>query len=168
MENRGKIALRYYADINIFDLEQIKDKATYLNSQEYSEGFQYVLVSGQFSLAHGSTTDVAAGRPIIHNQALLEKELSTEEMLTKLKSAFGGSNVLYEIQTFIANIEINNPDDKPKKSQSFFDFDNTRIAQAVPAHRMLENMKLNFLYFLRSRDVKLLGLSDIPEHNELS
>ncbi len=66
MRQRGRIALGAYADITIFDANTIIDRATYLNSAQYSEGVRYVIVNGTLVLDAGEFADeVNPGRPIL-------------------------------------------------------------------------------------------------------
>ena len=66
MRQRGRIARGAYADITIFDPNTIVDRATYLNSAQYSEGVRYVIVNGTLVLDAGEFADEAnPGRPIL-------------------------------------------------------------------------------------------------------
>jgi len=65
MRDRGRLALGAYADITIFDANTVIDRATYLNSGQYSEGVHYVLVNGTVVLDGGEfVAGAAPGRPI--------------------------------------------------------------------------------------------------------
>ena len=44
--NRGKIATGYYADINIIDIDKIKDNATYGNPHQYPDGILFTIING--------------------------------------------------------------------------------------------------------------------------
>lgn len=44
--NRGKIKESYFADINVINLENLTDKATYENSHQYPEGLEYLFING--------------------------------------------------------------------------------------------------------------------------
>lgn len=63
-EERGLLKKDYYADIVVFDPDQICDKATYEDPKQYTVGVEYVLVNGQIALENGKQTDVCAGRVI--------------------------------------------------------------------------------------------------------
>ncbi len=66
MQQRGRIARGAYADITIFDPNTIIDRATYLNSAQYSEGVRYVIVNGTVVLDAGEfVDDVTPGLPIL-------------------------------------------------------------------------------------------------------
>ena len=143
-----------------------------------------------------------SGMALLYVQPALSSDVQTpfkqapsaDDMLSKLKSAFGGQNKLDKIQTFSADLQIIKPGETAKKSKSFYDFTNIRAVEAyedewiiataehsvlirnkrsvvlpeVRRTRILENMKLNFLYFLRNPGLTLSGPLDIPEHKELS
>ncbi len=50
---RGKIKEGYFADLVIFDLDKIKDRATYENPHQYSVGFEYIIINGKVILEDG-------------------------------------------------------------------------------------------------------------------
>ncbi len=60
--DRGALRAGTLADIVVFDLERITDRATYAAPHQSSEGMVYVLVNGQVSLDGGTVTEVRAGR----------------------------------------------------------------------------------------------------------
>ncbi|MGB9638541.1 MAG: amidohydrolase family protein [bacterium] len=47
---RGSIQKGYFADIVIFDLQNLKDNSTYLNPHQYPDGIKYVFVNGKLTL----------------------------------------------------------------------------------------------------------------------
>lgn len=51
LNNRGKIEKDYVADIAIFDLNNVKDNADFVNSSRLSTGMDYVLVGGQIAFS---------------------------------------------------------------------------------------------------------------------
>jgi len=53
MKHRGRLTVGSFADIVVFDPSTVIDRATYLNSAQYSEGMAYVLVNGELVLAKG-------------------------------------------------------------------------------------------------------------------
>lgn len=119
-----------------------------------------------------------------------------EQMRSKLLAAFGGRQMLRNVNSFTADLEIDRPDNTPQKSRTFVNFRQTQIVRAnrlqkeliiidseqsvlvskgkkmpLPEERkspMLRNMKLNFLYFLRSPDLKLIGPLGKPEDTDLT
>lgn len=56
LKKRGLIKEGYYADIVIFDPDNIKDKATYANPHQYPEGIKYVIVNGKIVVDNGEIT----------------------------------------------------------------------------------------------------------------
>ena len=63
-EDRGLLKESYAADIVVFDPEKIRDKATFTDPHQYSEGIGYVLVNGAIVLKEGAFTGVFAGKPL--------------------------------------------------------------------------------------------------------
>ena len=61
---RGLIKEGFYADIAVLDESRIRDKATYEDPHQYSEGMVYVLVNGKLALRDGEPTGVLAGQPL--------------------------------------------------------------------------------------------------------
>jgi N-acyl-D-aspartate/D-glutamate deacylase len=69
MRYRGRLSQGSFADITIFDPNTIIDRATYMNSAQYSEGVQYVIVNGTIVLDVGEfVAEVAPGRGIRHER----------------------------------------------------------------------------------------------------
>jgi N-acyl-D-amino-acid deacylase len=60
--NRGILSEGKYADIVIFDFEDIQDKATFMDPHQYPEGIEYVLVNGQVVVDHGKIAEALPGR----------------------------------------------------------------------------------------------------------
>ena len=56
LKDRGYLKENYFADITIFDFNKIRDKATVLNPDLYSEGIEYVIVNGDFTVEKGELT----------------------------------------------------------------------------------------------------------------
>jgi N-acyl-D-amino-acid deacylase len=61
LDRRGFIKEGYFADITIFDPARIKDKSTYTEPHQYSEGIEYVVVNGQITVQNGRHTGVRNG-----------------------------------------------------------------------------------------------------------
>lgn len=61
LKDRGLLKEGMYADITIFDPEQIKDLATYADPHQYSQGVVYVLVNGQEVIEKGKFTGKRPG-----------------------------------------------------------------------------------------------------------
>jgi N-acyl-D-amino-acid deacylase len=64
IEKKGLILPGYDADLVIFDPEKVKDKATYENPYQFSEGFQFVLVNGKVVINNGIHTGLRSGKVI--------------------------------------------------------------------------------------------------------
>ena len=64
MKGRGKIAKDYFADIVIFDPENVKDNATYINPRRAPDGIEYVIVNGKVAVYKEKVTGLFAGRAI--------------------------------------------------------------------------------------------------------
>ncbi len=62
LPDRGLLAPGMVADVVIFDLARITDKATYTDPHQLSEGMVHVLVNGVFSVENGEFTDAMSGR----------------------------------------------------------------------------------------------------------
>lgn len=60
--DRGLIKEGNYADLVLFDPEEIKDTATYENPKQYSEGIEYVFVNGEMAVKEGKPTGILAGK----------------------------------------------------------------------------------------------------------
>ncbi len=65
MRRKGRLSSGADADIVVFDLARVRERATYANPAQYSEGFDYVVVNGVVTVDAGKLVDGAtAGRPI--------------------------------------------------------------------------------------------------------
>ncbi len=62
IQNRGELKVGNYADIVVFDSDEIKDKATFENPHQYAEGMVHVFVNGGQVLDNGEHTGVRSGR----------------------------------------------------------------------------------------------------------
>jgi len=53
------------ADLVLFDPGEVAERARYLDAKQYSKGFHYVIVNGQFVVQKGAITKgVFPGRPV--------------------------------------------------------------------------------------------------------
>ncbi len=62
LANRGVIKEGNWADVTIFDLANLEDRATYDHPTEYPTGIEWVLVNGVVTIDHGKHTGAKAGR----------------------------------------------------------------------------------------------------------
>jgi len=66
LEKRGVLEAGYYADINVFNIHDLKINATFNDPCKYCEGMDYVLVNGEAVVAKGEVTKRRAGRVLRH------------------------------------------------------------------------------------------------------
>jgi N-acyl-D-amino-acid deacylase len=69
LPDRGVLREGYMADLVIFDLERIRDRATVLEPDRYSEGIDFVMVNGVFTIDGGEFTDELPGVVIRRTKA---------------------------------------------------------------------------------------------------
>jgi len=69
LKNRGIIKEGYWADIVIFNKNEIKDKATFENPHQYPEGIYYVIINGQMAVDNGKITGLKPGK-ILKRQSI--------------------------------------------------------------------------------------------------
>ncbi len=67
IKNRGKIQPGMFADIVIFDYERFKDRATFSDPHQYSQGLEYVIVNGEIVVKDNKHTEKLSGM-IIYGQ----------------------------------------------------------------------------------------------------
>ena len=70
IHDRGLITKGYFADITIFDPDEIIDKATFENPHQYAIGTKFVLVNGSVVVENGQHTGARPGR-ILHGPGYL-------------------------------------------------------------------------------------------------
>jgi N-acyl-D-amino-acid deacylase len=64
LKNRGKIAEDYFADLVVFDPENIRDNATYKNPRRAPDGIEYVIVNGKIAVYKEKVTGMFSGQAI--------------------------------------------------------------------------------------------------------
>jgi N-acyl-D-amino-acid deacylase len=62
IQGRGKLAMGFYADVIIFDLNKMKENSTYEKPHQLSEGIEQVFVNGKQVLKNGEHTGVFSGK----------------------------------------------------------------------------------------------------------
>jgi len=62
VQDRGSIRAGAFADLVVFDLDRVRDVATYEEPHQLSEGMVHVLVNGEFAIREGAPTQITAGR----------------------------------------------------------------------------------------------------------
>ncbi|MFC2157171.1 amidohydrolase family protein [Acidobacteriota bacterium] len=62
LRDRGLLREGFYADLVIFDLDTIKDTATFFEPHQYAQGIEYVMVNGVFTVDKGEFTWKRPGR----------------------------------------------------------------------------------------------------------
>lgn len=72
IRDRGLLVQGYFADIAIFDPQQINDMATFEDPHQYAVGMKYVLVNGQLVVANGQHTGRKPGR-VLHGPGYIEQ-----------------------------------------------------------------------------------------------
>jgi len=66
--NRGIIRPNMYADLVIFDFNEIEDLATFENPHQFPKGIKYVIVNGKIVVKEGKHTGVLAGKVLRKNK----------------------------------------------------------------------------------------------------
>ncbi len=70
--DRGTLRPGAYADVAVFDLSKIRDRATYSTPHQLSEGVVAVLVNGVVALDNGRATDARGGRVLSRRQPTMQ------------------------------------------------------------------------------------------------
>jgi N-acyl-D-amino-acid deacylase len=61
MDDRGMLIVGRQADLVVFDMERLRDVATYQHPHQLAEGMVYVMVNGRLAIDGGEFTGVWAG-----------------------------------------------------------------------------------------------------------
>ena len=64
IRDRGCLQPGFFADVTIFDPARVKDRSTYENPFQYSEGIEHVLVNGVLVMDGGVPTTARPGRAL--------------------------------------------------------------------------------------------------------
>src|SRR5690606_31415784 len=62
LPDRGVLRVGSVADLVVFELEEVRDRATFENPHQMAEGMVHVLVNGRFAIRDGAFTDEMAGQ----------------------------------------------------------------------------------------------------------
>lgn len=62
--DRGVLAKGKLADVVVFDMDKVIDKATFTNPHQYPVGIEYVIVNGKITIEKGEHTGALAGKVI--------------------------------------------------------------------------------------------------------
>ena len=65
LDDRGLLREGYKADLVVFDLDDLQDRATVLRPDLYSEGVAWVIVNGVFTIDDGEFTDALPGQVVL-------------------------------------------------------------------------------------------------------
>lgn len=68
LRDRGQVREGFHADLVVFDLDAIRDKADFTNPHQYSEGVEFVFVGGVPVVERGAPTDKLPGRVITRDE----------------------------------------------------------------------------------------------------
>lgn len=66
LKGRGVLEVGNYADINVFDINALKENSTFDDPCHYSTGIDYVIVNGVPAIANGELTKERAGKVLRH------------------------------------------------------------------------------------------------------
>jgi N-acyl-D-amino-acid deacylase len=66
--DRGLLRPGLFADVTVFDPDEVVDRATYLDPFQYSVGIRHVLVNGQLVIEGGQHTHAHPGRALRHGR----------------------------------------------------------------------------------------------------
>jgi N-acyl-D-amino-acid deacylase len=70
LRDRGLVRPGFAADLVVFDVPKIRDRATYDAPHQYSEGAVHVLVNGRLAIHGGKPTGALAGEPLLRGGAV--------------------------------------------------------------------------------------------------
>jgi len=73
IQDRGLIAEGFFADIAVFDADEIIDRATFEDPHQYAMGMKHVLVNGEIVVRDGAHTGSRPGR-ILHGPGYAGKQ----------------------------------------------------------------------------------------------
>lgn len=65
LPERGLVREGFFADLLVFDLDAVRDVATYADPHHFSEGMLHILVNGTVAVRDGRATGALGGRPLL-------------------------------------------------------------------------------------------------------
>ena len=66
LQDRGAIRLGAWADLTVFDAEEIENRSTFGDPDRYPSGIKYVLVNGLVAAEEGERTENLSGKVLVH------------------------------------------------------------------------------------------------------
>jgi N-acyl-D-amino-acid deacylase len=66
LQERGTLRVGHWADVVVFDLKTVADRASIVSPCEYPAGIDYVIVNGQLAVEQGKQLPVKAGQVLRH------------------------------------------------------------------------------------------------------
>lgn len=97
--DRGLIREGFAADLLLFDPAKVRDKATFTNPHQYTEGMDWVLVNGVAMVAEGNLTDARGGRVLRHFT-------SYDVLIRDARVVDGSGNPWYRADVAVSNGRI--------------------------------------------------------------
>jgi len=73
IKDRGYLRKGAFADVVVFDPKRFRDKATFVNPHQHSEGCIWVFVNGVAAIASGKPTKSMNGRVVRHRNKPVKK-----------------------------------------------------------------------------------------------
>jgi N-acyl-D-aspartate/D-glutamate deacylase len=64
LKGKGSLQVDSDADVTIFDLNRIRDSATYQEPRKAPAGIEYALIGGEIAMKHGEIVNHRLGRSI--------------------------------------------------------------------------------------------------------
>ncbi len=62
LDDRGEIRVGHWADVVIFDLDELSDRATFFEPHQHADGIEHVLINGVFAVRDGQIEHTLPGR----------------------------------------------------------------------------------------------------------
>ncbi len=72
IEKRGRLALGFFADMVVFNMQEIRDMAVYEQPRQYPAGIESVMVNGKWAIKGGELTGNYPGKVILKTEETLK------------------------------------------------------------------------------------------------